>query len=359
MKTHTLEPFLDLLKLLIREPSVVGAEVPFFRILQRELESRGATVHRYEGVLVAEGPRPESLMISAHVDRHGLISTGPGELQYAAFIAKNHSDLFGDSISEQTYLNMIDRFCNMPVQAYDPWHGGYIGQATISSVSMNERINNLTFELDGLHNLPPGSPVAYLDRLETVDGWIQGQLDNVLTVAMLVYLFELGFEGRAFFTAEEEAGRSWRYLYDWFRRYQYTTDKLLVIDTSPFSDRDLVMEQDIVLRHEDANAKFSQSAEEWVWQSCEALSLRYRFKDDWIRSQNPRREQDGLKPLSLGRTELGRMIVASNGAVSGTTLQVPTTGYHTCQETASLVSVEAMIMLLEKLVRTTETPGYS
>ena len=34
--------FIDLLKILIRQPSVVGAEHSFFRALQRELEERGA-----------------------------------------------------------------------------------------------------------------------------------------------------------------------------------------------------------------------------------------------------------------------------------------------------------------------------
>lgn len=47
------DDFIDLLKLLIRAPSVVGAEHSFFRVLQRELEERGAKVTWYEGLLVA------------------------------------------------------------------------------------------------------------------------------------------------------------------------------------------------------------------------------------------------------------------------------------------------------------------
>ena len=50
--------------------------------------------------------------------------------------------------------------------------------------------------------------------------------------------------------------------------------------------------------------------------------------------------------MSLGRTELGRLIAATEGRISGTTLQIPTTGYHTAQETASLASVRAAIRLL-------------
>ena len=40
-----------------------------------------------------------------------------------------------------------------------------------------------------------GTPVAFRDVLRTEQGRYLGQLDNVLTAAMLVYLFELGFSG--------------------------------------------------------------------------------------------------------------------------------------------------------------------
>ena len=47
---------IDILKSLIRSPAVVGAEHSFFRVLQRELEERGAEVTWYEGLLVARSP---------------------------------------------------------------------------------------------------------------------------------------------------------------------------------------------------------------------------------------------------------------------------------------------------------------
>lgn len=52
------------------------------------------------------------------------------------------------------------------------------------------------------------------------------------------------------------------------------------------------------------------------------------------------------KPLSLGRTELGRLVAATGGHLNGTTLQIPTTGYHTASETATLRSVGAALRLL-------------
>jgi hypothetical protein len=46
---------------------------------------------------------------------------------------------------------------------------------------------------------------------------------------------------------------------------------------------------------------------------------------------------------------MGRIIAASNGLVDGTTIQIPTTGYHTMEESASQESVAAFIRILTLL----------
>jgi hypothetical protein len=116
-----MELFYDILKQLIRIPSVVGAEHHFFMFLKRELEELNINVEYYDGLLVAKGSRPESGYISAHSDRHGLLCTGHNEFQYAAFIAKNQADLLGNSNSEQLLKNFEMRFVNQKVQAYEQW----------------------------------------------------------------------------------------------------------------------------------------------------------------------------------------------------------------------------------------------
>ena len=112
------ERFFDILKQLIRIPSVVGEEHPFFMFVKRELEEMGVVVEYYDGVLVAKGSKPQSGYISAHSDRNGLICTGHNEFQYAAFIAKNRADLKGNSSSEQWLSNFTERFVDEKVQAY-------------------------------------------------------------------------------------------------------------------------------------------------------------------------------------------------------------------------------------------------
>ena len=336
----------DILKSLIRSPAVVGAEHSFFRVLQRELEERGAAVTWYEGLLVAQSREPGPAMLSAHIDRHGLVCTGPNEFQYAAFVSGGRSDLLGNSVSEELMLTIADRFDDMPVYGYEPWSGAYRGAGVIERAYICEYRTNLIFELRGLDHLVAGTPVAFRDTLTVTHGHLSAQLDNVLTVAILVHLFDLGFRGTAFFTAQEEAGRSWRYLLEWFRRFGGASNELLVLDTSPYASQQEADRQHVVLRHRDANAPFDQGFTARIEGLCREHGVAFDFKDAYIEKANTERLAAGEEPRSLGSTELGRVIAASNGMVSGTTLQLPTSGYHTMNETVSIAACDAFIRLL-------------
>lgn len=343
--------FIDLLTSLIRTPSVVGAEHSFFRVLQRELEERGAKVTWYEGVLVAQGEKPDSVMFSAHIDRHGLMCTGPNEFQYAAFVAGARSDLLGNSVGELLMKKIVDRFASETVFAYEPWSGAYRGQGIIDRTYICEYRNNLIFELKGMEHLVAGTPVAFTDRLKITEEALVGQLDNVLTAAALVYMFERGFQGTMFFTAQEEAGKSWRYLLEWFRRFGSSTNRLIVVDTSPYPDLEAAKQQHLVLRNKDANASFNSELTAKLVALCETNDISYQFKDRYVEQKNAELIARGEEPGSIGSTEMGRIISSSNGLVDGTTLQIPTSGYHTLSESAPIESVAAFLKTLTLLAK--------
>ena len=278
-----------------------------------------------------------------------LLATGPNEFQYAAFIAGNRGELNGDSFSEQFLELIASRFDGQRVQAHFPYAGSYLGQGKINQAYVCARRSNLIFEVEGLEYVQPGVPVSFLDRLHVKDGKISAQLDNVVSVAMLIHLIRSGFRGTAFFTAGEEAGRSWRFLVEWFQRQDLQTDRLIVLDTSPFSTLDEVSQQNVVLRNRDSTADFDGPLTEQLVAYCEELGISYLFKDRYVEKLN----QDREKPLSLGRTELGRVIHATDGAIRGTTLQLPTSSYHTANETAEITSVSAMLRLLRHICELT------
>ncbi|WP_345979724.1 peptidase M42 [Sulfurimonas sp. HSL3-2] len=340
-----MEQFYDILKQLIRIPSVVGAEHPFFMFVKRELEEMGVTVEYYDGVLVAKGDDPTSGYLSAHSDRNGLICTGHNEFQYAAFIAKNRADLTGNSNSEQMLNNFTSRFVDEKVQAYQPWSGSYLGLGVIKEAFLCTRRNNIIFKVEGFDYLFPGTPIAFMDRLDIKDDLISAQLDNVLSVAIIIYMYQIGYQGTAFFTSSEEAGKSWRFLLEWFRRFDISTDELLVLDTSPYKTLEELKSIDIVLRHRDANAVFRSPLKEKIKKIATKEKIRYQFKDTYLKNKMA---QNGTKG-SIGVTELGRLIHATKGGIQGTTLQIPTIGYHTVNETTSDKAVQSIITVLRKL----------
>ena len=342
-------PFFDLLKQLIRVPSVTGAEHSFLVYLKRELDEIGIETKYYDGLLVAHGNNPTKGMLSAHIDRHGVICTGPNEFQFAAFLAKNRSDLRGNSLSEQTYQLIAKRYINQQVQAYEPWSGSYLGMGQITDAFMCEEVNNLMFNIDGLSHLQPGTPIAFSDKLEKDGDLISAQLDNVISAAIIIYLYQNGFQGTAFFTAQEEAGKSWRYVYEWFRKNNVTTNELLVLDTSPYDSRVEADVQQVVLRNRDANARFKSPILKQLKNFCHKNRIDFSCKDVFIQEKNKIRKEKGLPLLTLGSTELGRIVMESKGRIQGTTLQIPTTGYHTVEETASIKSVKTILYILSSL----------
>jgi putative aminopeptidase FrvX len=341
-----MERFYDILKQLIRIPAVVGAEHPFFMVLKRELEELDLAVEYYDGILVAKGNDPQCGYISAHADRHGLICTGHNEFQYAAFIAKNQADLKGNSNSEQLLRNFEMRFKDQKVQAYNPWSGGYLGLGTISDAYLCERRHNIIFKIDGLDYLFPGTPIAFMDKLKiTEDGLVSAQLDNVISVALIIYLYHLGYQGTAFFTASEEAGRSWRFLVEYFRRFDLNTNELLVLDTSPYSKINDIDTLDIVLRNRDQNGYFRSPLKSKMKKIAIEHKINYHFKDAYLKNLASQKNGKSL----LGVTELGRVIEETKGELQGATLQVPTIGYHTAEETTKMKSIDAMIKIMSEL----------
>lgn len=120
----------------------------------------------------------------------------------------------------------------------------------------------------------------------------------------------------------------------------------MVLDTSPYPTRQDAEAQDIVLRRKDANGAFSAAMTQELADVCQRLGLRYGYKDAYIEHQNKGRAH----PYPLGRTELGRIAVATEGAINGSTLQLPTTDYHTAHETASLQSIAAVLRMLTAYV---------
>ncbi|MGB1227116.1 MAG: peptidase M42, partial [Poseidonibacter sp.] len=121
--------------------------------------------------------------------------------------------------------------------------------------------------------------------------------------------------------------------------------ELLVLDTSPYKTMEDLKNIDVVLRNRDENGYFRSPLKTKIKKIAIKNRIKYHYKDEYLKTIM---KQTNTKS-SLGITELGRIISASKGSIQGTTLQVPTIGYHTVEETTLIQSIDSILLVLQKL----------
>ncbi len=325
-------------------PSVIGFERPFFRYLARELGGLGRTGHSAPGILHFAGSRP-GRVVTAHVDRHGLVSRGGGRFGYAAHVVKAVE--YGEEVaSSRTFVaTACGRLAGEPVAAYDPATGRVLGRGT--TAHRCDLDTAVEIRAAGLEHVPAGTPAGFELGCVEAGERVIGQLDNVLSAAIVYALVHGGFDGDVVFTAREEAGWSARHFLDHAASHLTPTHGLIVLDTSPFPDAGPVDEGIVVLRSRDAGGDFAAGLVERLMSAADAVGIRTLLKDREIEARNRELVAAGRKPAGLGRTELGRIVELSGGAWNGATIQVPTTDYHTNMETTSRSAIGSVLRLLE------------
>lgn len=301
-------------------PAVVGFEEPFLAALEADVRAAGRKTERRSGLLAAPGG---PATVSAHVDRHGFVTRSGAELAYAANVVSHRP------LSPRLAAVICTRYDQEEVIAYDPTTGRRLATAAISHGHHCGIGPDLDLEVPDFAHLPGSTPVGFVPPPQDEPGAFVGQLDNTLSAAMAVELLTTGFDGTVLFTCGEEAGRSWQGLATWFDR---PSSRLLVLDTSPFDDAGPAEGGSVVLRHADAGAEFDRTTTSLLADSAHRVGVEILWKDEILAAAG--------RPL--GRTELGRLIAETAGRVSGSTLQIPTTDYHTNRERTSLVAIEAV-----------------
>jgi len=302
-------------------PSVVGHEKHFIKFLKNDFENLGVTVIEHEGVLEVHGRTPNTQIISAHIDRHGLISYSNGEFGYAAEYMKECKYNEEKTPTQQMLEAIGDRFNGEEVFAYDPKTGDRIGEGVISDAGPYLLHDDCVFKVHGLPpDLPKNIPVAYA-RTAISDGKIlKGQIDNVVSL-----------------------GQSWVHITNWLDKKKIETTNLVIIDTSPYREAAPIESGMVVLRNRDKNAKFDKDLTAKIKQRCTDKLIPFQFKDEYL-------GQLGVETSGLGSTELGRIVEKSQGRWSGASVQIPTTEYHTSYETTSRESIENYYFILQNIL---------
>ena len=330
----------------LKIPSVVGFEGPFLRYLAQDFAALGIKATLQKNLLILSGKQPHRHIITAHADRHGLISIGHDRYAYAAALIKKQK-YNEDSLMTDKVLNAIrERFVGEDVYAYEPEDGTILARGAILATHDKYDINpddgahpSVTFDIDDIDLAEAGVPIAYARRAETNGPLIKGQIDNVLSLALIYVLYQNGYQGTALITTEEEIGKSWLHIKNYFEGQKIETKKLLVLDTSPYREKTPIQNYYVVLRERDKHAPFHADLVKNLVKRCERLTLPYQVKDRYFLSQ-------GLDVDALGSTELGRLVAETQSRWNGATIQIPTTEYHTSFETTSRGCIDNVYRLL-------------
>jgi putative aminopeptidase FrvX len=326
-------------------PSVVGYEGAFIKKLEEDFQGLGLKTKMYDKLLVIEGKDPLSHMMSIHIDRHGLLANGKGELEYAAFDVNRDTYGIKTEVKKEIWEQISERFNGEMVYAYDPSTGKDIARGTIDSGYFCPIRKNFVFISKSLADLPLNTPISFEHMCTVAGDSITGQLDNVVSSAIAYAMFANGYEGSVLCTSEEEIGRSWQHVLNYFNEADITTKELFVLDTSPFDKDSDIDTSSIILRYRDNNGTFNKDLTESLIKKCDTEGVPHFFKDVYLLEQ-ARKKGDDETTISLGNTELGRIITNSDGKITGTTIQVPTRGYHSNKEEATYKAFENVFKIL-------------
>lgn len=324
-------------------PAVVGHEGFFMNHLAREYAQLGLDVKQWPNILAISGTKGTESILSAHIDRHGLISIGNGEYAYAGQYIREIKYGQNDRSSQKMLASIHDRFVGEQVYAYDPATGKQLGEGTIIACDPSlQRGGDAVFHVEGMEYLPVNIPVGYARKGRDHGGFLKGQIDNALSLAAIYVLFKNGYQGTALLTTEEEIGKSWSHLQDYLTEECIATDRLIILDTSPYKEHRFVKDGYVVLRNRDKSAVFNTDLTNKIAAYCNEAKVPHHFKDKYFLGQ-------GLGVEDLGSTELGRLIMGTARQWTGASIQIPTLEYHTSYETTTHKAIGNFYRLLSDL----------
>ncbi len=324
-------------------PSVVGHESFFMEFLYKDFKSLGLSAFKHEGVLEIYGTANSENIICAHIDRHGLISLGDDEYVYAAQYIKEIKYGENNQSSRKIMESIAKRFESEKIYAYHPDTGKVLANGIIEACYPNMRNDDALFYVEGIAQLEQNIPLAYSRQASYERGILKGQIDNVISIAVIYALFKAGYQGTALLTCEEEIGKSWVHIARHLEGMHIETDRLIVLDTSPFNEQGIIEKGPVIFRNRDKNEIFNKDFVDTLKARCEKTNTPYMIKDEILLAE-------GKEIEDLGSTELGKLVQNTDEQWNGATVQIPTLMYHTSNETTTTKAIENFYGFLNNIL---------
>lgn len=359
-------------------PSVIGHETPFLRYLEEKIRQLGySTLLKEDHLIINPYTEKSGLLFSVHVDRHGFIRKQDNSIEYIAFDMKKkkgikfkreeieedekelveelskhlphfqvtllkeylrfksaeHDLKFTRQGGESFFEKVGLRYTGENIVSYNEKTGNKINEFRITRHDISPEKKKVNFEVD--------KPLSNNDKIFMLKPFLKidndkfyGQIDNVISAAVIYYFlknYEVSSE--IIFTTKEETGESYEQVLDYFNKGKKDM-RLAVLDTSPYGDLTEREKGFITLRKGDERHGYDSVLVEEIREKLANKKISFDFK-----------------PSFIGRTELGKVSEMTKGKVTGLTLQLPTTNYHSNYETATLKSLENYMEAIEILVK--------
>jgi hypothetical protein len=234
--------------------------------------------------------------------------------------------------SRKQLENIAKRFEGEHVYAYNSDRGEMLAHGKIEACYPHMMNNDALFYVEGIAQLEQNVPLAYARQATYENGLLKGQIDNVISLAVIYALFQSGYQGTALLTCEEEIGKSWIHIAEYLDGMRVESDRLLVLDTSPYAEQSVIDKGPIIFRNRDKSEVFNEEFVAQLKEKCAMLGLPFEVKDEALLAS-------GKALDDLGSTELGRLVEGMDGRWNGATVQIPTLMYHTSNETTTTKAI--------------------
>jgi putative aminopeptidase FrvX len=307
----------------LQVPATIEHEKPFLDYLQKKIETLGYEIIRNEKYLVIKPKNKRAkYLFSAHVDRHGFIINDEKEFEHICYYYKKKYGLEFKKDYFEFFLSCAQRHTRDEIYSYEKETGKKLNTFKTTRYNLDWKNKLVTFDLD--------KEINQNDKVFAIDSKIiqsknifYGQIDNVISVALIYYLLEKGdFNHEIIFTTREEIGKSYENVVDYLSNIDYDL-KIITLDTSPYENFKKQEEGFLTLRKGDENGNFDL---EFVAEI-----------EDLLKKKNVPMH---YKSSTIGMTELGRISTSTKGDYNGATIQLPTLNYHTSYETATIKSMK-------------------
>lgn len=364
----------------LKIPSTVGYEKPFLDHLEKKAKKLKYNIQREKEYLVIKPKNKNTipkLLFSTHIDRQGFITNKENKIEYASYYIKRtqkipfkreelivDETILKNEIEEKlkakvfidnaffriksNTINNVKFFVLDGFESFEKLALRYIKEKITSyEPETKKKLNNfqlIRYDIDSQKHIatydankkPNKEDKVFMlnSKIETNENKFFAQIDNVISSAVLFYLLETtNFQNEIIFTTKEEIGQSYLCVTDYINnKKEKTHPKLIVLDTSPYENFNNKDTGFLTLRHGDERGGFDNNLVEEIKNILEKNKIPFDFK-----------------PSFLGRTELGQTSKKTNGKINGTTLQIPTTNYHTTYETTTIESLKNYLKSIEEL----------